>query len=298
MNLEHAQRVVDHIVKQRQEGKAMTEAIVSTQPMHPVVRAALSANPDPATLRELLAVQREWEAGEAKKAYTRSMVALKRDLPKVIQRDATVDFMNKAGARTYYKHTTLAAMVDGITEPLTAHSFSLSWRPSTAQNQVTVTCRLTHSEGHFEECSIGAPPDTSGSKSTAQGVASTITLLSRYGALSLLGIATADMRDPSGEPLEEPLPKVSPHGEVIDGARYEPVELADEIISYIEAAETLIDLRCYWQGSGMANVAKYETLHPTDRKRVSTAFKRRERSLSKPARNLDAELAEKASDDL
>jgi hypothetical protein len=51
-----------------------------------------------------------------------------------------------------------------------------------------------------------APIDTSGSKSPAQGVASTITLLQRYTALSLLGIATADMKDADGEPEAEARP--------------------------------------------------------------------------------------------
>jgi ERF superfamily protein len=182
------------------------------QVMHPVVQAGLQhlgATPDPATLRELLAVQREWEQGEAKKAFTRALAALKRDLPTVIQRDSVVDFTSTKG-RTFYRHTSLAAVMDAVTGPLTQHGFSLSWHPSTSGTgtgtQVMVTCKLVHSEGHFEETSISAPVDTSGSKSPAQGVASTITLLSRYTALSLLGIATADMPEPRGndEPNAKP----------------------------------------------------------------------------------------------
>lgn len=171
------------------------------QVMHPVVQAGLAHlgnTPDPATLRELLAVQREWEQGEAKKAFTRALAALKRDLPTVIHRDAVVDFTSQKG-RTHYRHTSLAAVMDAVTGPLTQHGFSLSWTPATSGQAVTVTCKLTHADGHHEETSITAPIDTSGSKSPAQGVASTITLLSRYTALALLGIATADMPEPVGE---------------------------------------------------------------------------------------------------
>lgn len=172
------------------------------QQMHPLVERVLAANPDTQTLKELLMVQREWEAGEAKKAFTRALTALKRDLPTVIQRDSVVDFTSAKG-RTHYRHTSLAAVMDAVTGPLTQHGFSLSWTPSTAGQgsgvMVSVTCRLTHAEGHHEETSISAPVDTSGSKSPAQGVASTITLLSRYTALSLLGIATADMAEPVGD---------------------------------------------------------------------------------------------------
>lgn len=173
--------------------------------MHPLVKAALASGTlEPATLREMLALQRDWEQGEAKKAFTRALVALKRDLPTVIQRDSTVDYTNKSGMRTRFKHASLAAVMDAITEPMTAHGFSLAWTPSTDDKgsivTVRVTARLTHAEGHSEETTISAPADTSGNKNSAQAVASTITLLSRYAALALLGIATRDMKDP--EPSE------------------------------------------------------------------------------------------------
>lgn len=89
------------------------------------------------------------------------------------------------------------------------------------------------------------------------------------------------------DPLPELLPKISPHGEVIDGASYEPVEKADEIIRCIEEAASPGELMARWKSFGMATPAGYETLHPEDRKRVSTAYKRRERQLAKPARELD-----------
>jgi hypothetical protein len=163
--------------------------------MHPLVQSAMAQSPDPATLRELLQLQRDWEAGEALKAFTRAKVALKADLPAVIARDQRVAFRD-----VRYTHTSLASAMDAVMPILTRHGFSLDWQPSTEKGQVTVTCRLTHAEGHSESCSITAPVDTSGSKSPAQGTASTITLLQRYTALSLLGIATADMKDPAGPP--------------------------------------------------------------------------------------------------
>lgn len=174
--------------------------------MHPLVAAAMQTGSlDPATLRELLEVQRAWEAGESRKAFTRALVALKRDLPTTIKRDAAVDFTNKSGFRTHYRHASLAHALEEVTPALTAHGFALAWEPKTEGNMVHVTCRLTHAEGHSEATTISAPVDTSGNKSPAQGVASTITLLSRYTALALLGIATSDMGDPQDTPrAEEP----------------------------------------------------------------------------------------------
>lgn len=200
--------------------------------MHPMVAAATERGmpTDPATLRELMALQREWEAGEAKKAYTRALANLKRDLPAVIARDKEVRF--KA---TYYTHTSLAAAMEVITGPLTAHGFALNWVPSVQNGQVVVTCRLTHAEGHHEEASLVAPPDNSGSKNPAQAVASTVTLLERYTALSLLGIATADMVDP------QPAALLSDHVDPAKNMRAMRA-LADAGISR-EAAEAHVDQR-------------------------------------------------------
>lgn len=175
---------------------------VAMQQMHPVVAAAIERGATASELREFLALQREWEAGEARKAYTRAMVDLKRDLPTVLARDTTVDFETSKG-RTRYKHTSLAEAVAQVTEPITQHGFSVAWEPrSTERGGVEVTCRLTHRDGHSEACTISAAPDTSGSKSGPQAVASTITLLERYTMLSILGIATKDMIDPA--PVDSP----------------------------------------------------------------------------------------------
>lgn len=180
-------------------------AITTTAPapvvrVHPVVQAAIAAGASPAELREMLAIQREWEAGEALRAYTRARVALRRDLPAVLAKDTLVDYTGAKG-RVRYTHTSLAAAMDAVTPALTRHGFALAWVPGrTERGEVEVTCRLTHTDGHSETCTLSAPVDTSGHKSTAQGVASTTTLLSRYTALALLGIATADMVEPTGEP--------------------------------------------------------------------------------------------------
>jgi hypothetical protein len=160
------------------------------------------ATPDPATLRELLAVQREYEAGEARKQYTQALVALKRDLPAIIGHDSVVDFTSSKG-RTYYTHTSLAGVMAAVTEHLSNHGFSLNWTPSTQGNNITVVCRLTHSAGHFEEATLSGPADAGSGRNALQAVASSITYLSRYSALSLLGIATADMKEPEPEGTNE-----------------------------------------------------------------------------------------------
>lgn len=170
------------------------EAMTRVDPLA-MIQSAVERGLDPDTLRQLMDLADRHAATEARKAYTQALSELKRDLPTVIERDKTVEFGN-----TRYTHTSLAAAMTAITEPLLLHGFDLSWRPKTDGGMVTVTCKLVHRAGHFEECTISAPPDNKGSKSAPQAIASTITLLQRYAALSLLGIATADMQEPTGEP--------------------------------------------------------------------------------------------------
>lgn len=173
--------------------------------LSPIV-AALTANgvpTDPRMLAEFLAVQKDWEANEARKAFAQALVALKRDLPSIIGHDSVVDFTSSKG-RTYYTHTSLAGVMAAVTEHLSNHGFSLNWTPSTPDNnKITVVCRLTHSGGHYEEATLTGPADAGSGRNALQAVASSITYLQRYSALSLLGIATADMKEPEPEGTNE-----------------------------------------------------------------------------------------------
>lgn len=188
--------------------KAMTvierdSQAVAMHPMASAMLAALEKNPDPETMRQLLALQREWESDNARRAFSVAMVALKAELPAVINKDAEVDFQSAKG-RTRYKHATLAHVLDVIEPCLTRFGFSVAWLPSTTPAGVSVTCRLTHAAGHSVETTLASKTDDSGGKNAIQGIGSSITYLQRYSVLSLLGIATADMPDADEAKEEDP----------------------------------------------------------------------------------------------
>lgn len=167
--------------------------------LHPMVEKVLALNPSVETVEKLMKMQEDWDRNVARRAFTEALVALKADLPAFIRRDQTVDFTGAKG-RVLYTHTSLAAAMEAVQPALTAHGFAISFKPGNdPKGGVSVTCKLTHHAGHTEEATLTSAPDTSGSKSIAQGIASTITLLQRYTLLSILGIATADMEEPPGE---------------------------------------------------------------------------------------------------
>lgn len=159
---------------------------------HPVVQGLIDRG-DLSTeaLDRLMGLQERHERREAEKAFNMALVALKRDLPAVIGHDASVSYKN-----TNYTHSTLAYAMDQVQPALTRHGFALYWRtPDAGKGLVSVTCVLAHEMGHSSETTLSGQPDTSGSKNAVQAVASTVTYLKRYTALSLLGISTADMKD-------------------------------------------------------------------------------------------------------
>ena len=181
--------------------KATAITVVERQPVaqvSPLIQAILSQSGkfDLDTIGRMMDYEERSYKVQAQRQYTAAMVALKRDLPAVIAHDSVVDYDSSKG-RVYYTHSSMAGVMDAIQEPLTRHGFSLGFVPSNAGNQVTVVCRLTHEGGHSEEASLTAAADTGSGRSPTQGIASTITYLRRYLALSLLGIATADMKDPT-----------------------------------------------------------------------------------------------------
>lgn len=171
--------------------------VVKANPLM-MLQHAVEHGMDPETIEKLMALAERHEANEARKAYDSAMISLKRDLPPVLGRDTVVDFPTSKG-RVHYFHTSLAAAVAALTDTMAMHGFAHSWTAETDSGKVGVTCHISHAQGHSRTMTLSAPPDKSGSKSDAQAIASTITMLERYSLLAMLGIATADMREPQGE---------------------------------------------------------------------------------------------------
>ena len=163
-----------------------------------MISLAVSKGADLTQVRELMSLQREWEANEARKAYHVAMAGFKAN-PLKIEKDKKVGYDTSKG-HVGYAHASLANVVEQVTLELSKHGLSASWK--TQQNgMIIVTCKITHVQGHTEETSLSAPADASGSKNSIQAIGSTITYLERYTLLSALGLATYD-QDNDGKTSE------------------------------------------------------------------------------------------------
>lgn len=164
-----------------------------------LINQALSSGADLEKLEKLLDLQLRWEQNEAKKAYNKAMAEFKANAP-TIEKDRKVGYSTAKG-KVGYSHASLYNVVEKISAELSKYGLSASWR--TEQNgKIKVTCRIAHSAGHYEETSISADADNSGSKNSIQAIGSTITYLERYTILALTGLATQD-QDTDGMVEEE-----------------------------------------------------------------------------------------------
>jgi hypothetical protein len=161
-------------------------------PMDMIDRAVASgANVE--TLGKLMELQERWDKNQARKAFDEAMAAAKAELP-VIFKNREVDFTSQKG-RTNYRHEDLAGIDRQVDPILAKHGLSSRYRTSTEGNMVTVTCIVSHRDGHSEENSLSCPHDASGNKNPIQAIGSAVTYLQRYTKKAALGLSASNDDD-------------------------------------------------------------------------------------------------------
>lgn len=136
-------------------------------------------------IEKLMALKERHEANEARKAYVRAMSAFRADCPTIIK---TKEAYNN-------KYAGLAETIAQIKSLLAKCGLSHSWKIGNEEKLVSVTCCVTHIDGHQECTTMKAPPDSGGKKNAIQEIASTISYLERYTLYAILGLASAEMDD-------------------------------------------------------------------------------------------------------
>lgn len=168
------------LVQESQE----TQIIPQANPMS-MLAVAVQKGMDLDTIKELRALQKEWEADEARKAFNNAFASFKAEAIQVIK-NRTVD----AGPLSGKKYAELFAVVNAITPALSRHGLSAAWKiTKDDKDWIEVTCILKHALGHSDSVSMGGPPDTGGAKSPIQARASTVSYLERYTLKAITGVS-------------------------------------------------------------------------------------------------------------
>lgn len=144
-------------------------------------------------LKALLAVKKEWEENEARKAYVAAMAAFKAE-PIVIAKNKQVtmnlkDRDNKPAGKLEFAHADLAEVVDAVVPAMAKHGLSHRWDIRQEGSIISVDCVITHALGHSQKVSMHGLPDDTGRKNAIQQVASTVSYLQRYTLMSACGVA-------------------------------------------------------------------------------------------------------------
>jgi hypothetical protein len=147
--------------------------------------ALLQSGVDLDKVERLWAMQVQWEANEAKKAYNEAFAAFKSEAVRIIKNRKVT-----AGPLDGKRYAELFAVVNAVTPALSAHGLSASWKlTKDDKDWIEVTCTLKHALGHSESVSMGGPPDAGGAKNAIQARASTVTYLERYTLKAITGLS-------------------------------------------------------------------------------------------------------------
>ena len=154
---------------------------------------AVSKGAQVETLERLLALQERWEKNQAKKAFDSAMADAKSELPTIFK-NREVDFTSQKG-RTNYRYEDLAGIAEKVEPILAKNGLSFRYRTQNNATAVTVTCVVSHRDGHSEENSLSAGLDISGNKNSIQAIGSTVTYLQRYTLKAALGLSASNDDD-------------------------------------------------------------------------------------------------------
>ena len=157
-----------------------------------MLQTAISKGADLAQLEKFMDLADRWQKDESRKAYISAMNQFRANCP-TISRTKKAHNSNYAG---------LAETLDEIKDLLSECGLSHSWKTDQNDGVIKVTCCVTHVQGHQECTSLSEGADTSGSKNKIQGMGSTVSYLQRYTLFAILGLASKEMDNDGGAPVE------------------------------------------------------------------------------------------------
>jgi len=167
-----------------------------------MLEKALASGAGIDVLERLMALSERWQVNQAQRAFSEALSAARGTMPFITKSNQ----VSYGQGKTQYKYEDLAYVIEQVTPSLSQNGLSFRWRTnSDTPGYVTVTCILSHRDGHSEENSLSGPYDTSGNKNAIQAIGSVVTYLQRYTLKASLGVAAGHDDDGrQGEPLKSP----------------------------------------------------------------------------------------------
>ena len=181
-----------------------TKAVVKIDNAMPanLIELALKQKAPIEQLEKLLALQERFEDRQAKKAFLIAKSEFQSRCP-ILKKSKTVKFN-----QVNYNYIPLGEIANQIKGLLKECGLSYRWETKEDNGLISITCIVSHIDGHSESNTMSAKKDASGAKNEIQQIGSTMTYLQRYSLIGALGISTADM-DMDGEQPKEKTVKLT-----------------------------------------------------------------------------------------
>lgn len=151
-----------------------------------LISQAIEKGLDVEALGKLMDLQERWQANQSRKLFFEAFTNFQAQCPD-IRKTKEVAFN-----QTRYNYAPLADITRQIGKVLKANELSYRWEITDNNDEMHVTCLVSHIEGHTERTTMSAKADTSGAKNAIQARGSAIEYLKRYTLIGALGISTAD----------------------------------------------------------------------------------------------------------
>ena len=148
-----------------------------------IERAARDPSVDIDKMERLLDMQERVQARDAEIAFSSAFAEMQPELPAINMRGQII---HKGSLISEYAEWSDISKV--ITPVLSAHGFSLSFKPTELDKKVAVTAILRHRSGFSDSATLPLPTDTSGAKNAVQAIGSTLSYGKRYAAILILNI--------------------------------------------------------------------------------------------------------------
>jgi hypothetical protein len=178
------------IVEASPQTAALPAQTRETSIMNVIAALAQDKDADIQKFERLIALKKELDAEQSKRAFDEDFARMKPELPRVI-----ATHHNDQTNSNFAKIEDINGQIDPI---LGQHGFGTSAKVvRQTPTDVTMRLELKHSGGHAESMELTMPIDDKGAKGTVnktaiQGIASTITYIKRVGFCALLNISTGD----------------------------------------------------------------------------------------------------------
>jgi len=201
------------IVQDERKHTAIPAAGMQASNPSQLIALAIQKDFDVDRLRELMTLEREWRADQAKAAYAEAMAEFG-----VIKQTIGHNRSGVAAGGAKFSYSDFPTLASAVTPWLAKCGLSFSHRkdvPVVGENgkviSVMVYCKVMHKAGHFEEASFFAMPDMrlDGKLSPSQLIQLAITYGKRQTLCELLGIATSeDVDDSDSQAVEVSRPQI------------------------------------------------------------------------------------------